>query len=170
MFLFCCRHLAAAAGNRPSVASKVPSPILTNVSSKSGGIWNAAANLNLLNDKNTWAGPWENVSYAICEQQRRRSACAPAQSDQRLCCSLRRQNDTSSLYIRNFKILVGLCSWAGQFVSCLVGDSRRHIFSWRGSCHITYFLPKNKIWNNLCVPVSLLLVHADSKTIFPVLE
>ena len=26
--------------------------------------------------------------YAICEQQRRRSACASAQSDQRLCCSL----------------------------------------------------------------------------------
>ena len=41
--------------------------------------------------------------------------------------------DTSSLYIRNFKILAGLCSWAGQSLSCLVGDSRRHIFSWRGS-------------------------------------
>ena len=38
--------------------------------------------------KNIWAGPWENVSYVICEQQRRRSACASAQSDQRLCCSL----------------------------------------------------------------------------------
>ena len=25
------------------------------------------------------------MSYAICEQQRRRSACASAQSDQRLC-------------------------------------------------------------------------------------
>ena len=30
------------------------------------------------------------LSYAICEQQRRRSACASAQSDQRLCCSLLR--------------------------------------------------------------------------------
>ena len=28
--------------------------------------------------------------YAICEQQRRRSACAAAQSDQHLCCSLLR--------------------------------------------------------------------------------
>ena len=28
--------------------------------------------------------------YAICEQQRRRSACASAQSDQHLCCSLPR--------------------------------------------------------------------------------
>ena len=26
-----------------------------------------------------------NASYVICEQQRRRSACASAQSDQRLC-------------------------------------------------------------------------------------
>ena len=58
---------------------------------------------------------------------------ASAQSDQRLCCSLPRQNDISSLYIRNIKILGGLCSWAGQFVSCLVGDFQRHIFSWRGS-------------------------------------
>ena len=37
--------------------------------------------------------------------KRRRSACASAQSDHRLYCSLPRQNDTSSLYIRNFKIL-----------------------------------------------------------------
>ena len=78
-----------------------------------------------------WARPWENVSYIICEQQRPRSACASAQSDQCLCFSLPRQNDTSSLYIRNFKILAGFCSWAGQFVSCLVGDSRRQILSWR---------------------------------------
>ena len=38
----------------------------------------------------TWAGPWENVSYVICEQQRRRSACAFAQSDQCLCFLLLR--------------------------------------------------------------------------------
>ena len=37
-----------------------------------------------------WARSCENVSYAICEQQRRRSACASAQSDQHLCCSLLR--------------------------------------------------------------------------------
>ena len=34
------------------------------------------------------AEPGENMSYVICEQQRRRSACASAQSDQRLYCSL----------------------------------------------------------------------------------
>ena len=46
--------------------------------------------------------------------------------------SLPRQNDTSSLYIRNFKILICLCSWAGQFVSCLVGDSLRHMLLMKG--------------------------------------
>ena len=40
--------------------------------------------------KIVWARSCENVSYAICEQQRCRSACASAQSDQHLCCSLPR--------------------------------------------------------------------------------
>ena len=94
-----------------------------------------------------------NVSYAICEQQRRRSACASAQSDQRLCRSLRRQNDTSSLYIRNFKILAGRCSSAGQFVACLVGDSWRHIFSWHGS-----------ITNaTLAIPLAVLYIRDNPK-------
>ena len=35
-----------------------------------------------------WARSCKNVSYAICKQQRCRSACASAQSDQHLCCSL----------------------------------------------------------------------------------
>ena len=39
-------------------------------------------------------------AFAICEQQRRRSACVSAPSDQRLCYSLLRQ-DTSSFYIQN---------------------------------------------------------------------
>ena len=38
----------------------------------------------------TWARSCKNISYAICEQQRRRSACASAQSDQHLCCLLHR--------------------------------------------------------------------------------
>ena len=55
--------------------------------------------------------------YAICEQQRCRSACASVQSDQRLCCSLPRSYNTSCLYIPDFKTLASLCSWAGWFVS-----------------------------------------------------
>ena len=41
-----------------------------------------------------WAMSWEHLSYAIFEQQKRRSTCAFAQSDQRLCCSLLKQNNT----------------------------------------------------------------------------
>ena len=35
-----------------------------------------------------WARSCKNMSYAICKQQRCRLACASAQSDQHLCCSL----------------------------------------------------------------------------------
>ena len=37
-----------------------------------------------------WARLCENVSYAICEQQKCRSACTSTQFDQHLCCSLLR--------------------------------------------------------------------------------
>ena len=60
--------------------------------------------------------------YAICEQQRRRSACASAQSDQRLCCSLPRQYKTSSFNIRNFKPPPSFYGCAGQFVSYVVAN------------------------------------------------
>ena len=121
-----------------------------------------------------WARPWENVSYAICEQKKRRSDCASAQSDQRLCCSLPRQNDTSSLYIRNFKILAGLCSWAGQFVSCLVGDSQRYIFSWRGSsiiviCYYADYLgPVNVSLSNHSMQTVLRIIETGSSPLLAV--
>ena len=35
-----------------------------------------------------WASSRENLSSGVCEQHRRRPACASAQSDQRLCYSL----------------------------------------------------------------------------------
>ena len=60
--------------------------------------------------------------YAICEQQRRRSTCASAQSDQRLCCSLPRYYNSSSFYIQNFKPLASVCGCAGRFESYLVGN------------------------------------------------
>ena len=49
--------------------------------------------------------------YVLCHMR-----TAKAQSDQRLYCSLLRQNDISSLYIRNFKILAG--SVAEQVSMC----------------------------------------------------
>ena len=58
--------------------------------------------------------------YAICEQQRRRSACTSTQSDHHLCCSLPGLYNTSTCYSQNFKTLASLISWAGWFESYLV--------------------------------------------------
>ena len=63
-----------------------------------------------------------NPVIALCKQQRRRSACASAQSDQRLCCSLPGQYNTSSFYIRNFKPLPSFCDCADRFESTLVAN------------------------------------------------
>ena len=61
---------------------------------------------------------------AICEKQRCRSACAFAQSDQHLCCSLLRQYNTwtYTCLIQNFKTLTSLWSWAGWFESYPVAN------------------------------------------------
>ena len=62
--------------------------------------------------------------YAICEQQRHRSACTSTQSDQRLCCSLPRLYNSSSFYIQNFKPLpiASFCGCTGWFESYLAGN------------------------------------------------
>ena len=88
---------------------------------------------NLSRKEYIWAEPWENVSYVICEQQRRRSACASAQSDQRLCCLLLRQYNISRFYSRNSKTLASFYGCADRFVSGLFGNCRRHILWCRGS-------------------------------------
>ena len=74
-----------------------------------------------------WATSWENLLCAICEQQRRRSACASAQSDQHLCCSLPRYYNTSSFYIRNFKPLPSFCGC--RFVSSYLAVNPEDRFS-----------------------------------------
>ena len=73
----------------------------------------------------SWGGSYEprheKTCFALCEQQRRRSACASAQSDQHLCCSLPGQY-MYNIYIQNFKPLASFCDWAGQFESYLVAN------------------------------------------------
>ena len=66
--------------------------------------------------------------FAICEQQRHRSPCASAQSDQRLYYSLPGKYNTSSFHIHNFKPLANLCSWAMPWenVSPGVSNQPRH--------------------------------------------
>ena len=63
------------------------------------------------------------LAFVMCEQQRRRSACTSAQSDQHLCCLLPRLYNVSSLYIRNFKPLASFCGYAGRFESYLVENA-----------------------------------------------
>ena len=81
---------------------------------------------------------------AICEQQRCRSACAFAQSDRHLCCSLLRYYDTSCLYIQNFKPLPSCWSWAGRFESYLVANPKDRFSRDEVHLYIT------KVWLLLC--------------------
>ena len=69
-----------------------------------------------------WASPRENLSSVVCEQQRRRPACAYAQSDRRLCYSLIGKCHILTCYQRNFNILASLCSWGDWFESRFHGN------------------------------------------------
>ena len=62
-----------------------------------------------------WASTRVNLSSGVCEQQRRRPACAYAQSDQRLCRSYIGKYHVKTGYMRNFNFIASLCSWAGWF-------------------------------------------------------
>ena len=57
-----------------------------------------------------WALMQENLSSGVCEQHRRRPACASAQSDQHLCYSLFGKYHIKACYKRNFNFLASLCS------------------------------------------------------------
>ena len=70
-----------------------------------------------------WDSPRENLTLVVCEQQRRRPACASAQSDQRLCYSLFWKVSYPNCYKRNFNFLASLCSWAGLCESHSVGNT-----------------------------------------------
>ena len=57
-----------------------------------------------------WASTRENLSSGVCEQHRRRPACASAQSDQRLCYLRYGKYHFKACYKRNFIFLASLCS------------------------------------------------------------
>ena len=81
-----------------------------------------------------WASTQENLSSEVCEQQRRRPACASAQSDQRLCYSHTGKYHIQTSYQRNFNILASLCSWGDWFESRFHGNPENR-FS-RDEAHI----------------------------------
>ena len=106
------------------------------------------------------------MSYVICEQHRRRSACASAQSDQCLCCSLLRQYNISRFYSRNLKTLASFCGCAGRFVSGMVGDSQRHILSC-GSSYVFIEKQGNIFLNyDQKCPPNLFLYRKASKMLY----
>ena len=86
----------------------------------------------------------ENLSSEVCEQQRRRPACASAQTDQCLCYSLIRKYHVCTCYERNFNFLASLCSWGDWFETGFVGNPEDR-FS-HNEAHIICFtrLPKHK--------------------------
>ena len=62
------------------------------------------------------------IVFALCEQQRLRSDCVSAQSDQHLYYLLPRKYNTSFFYIRNVKLLGSLCGRICWFESYLVAN------------------------------------------------
>ena len=64
-----------------------------------------------------WASTRENLSSGVCEQQKRRPACASGQTDQRLCYWLIGKYHILTCYRREFNFLASLCSLAGWFES-----------------------------------------------------
>ena len=85
-----------------------------------------------------------NPVYAICEQQRRRWACASAQSNQRLCCSLPGLYNTSTCYSRNVKTLASLSCWTGRFESFLVANPEDRLS--RDEAHICIAAYSLRVW------------------------
>ena len=84
----------------------------------------------------------------VCGQQRRRSACTSMQSDQHLCCSLFRWNNTCSCYVLNFKTRASFCGCTGRFLFYLIANPED-----RFSCD------KAHLWhdNDTCITVKILL-------------
>ena len=85
--------------------------------------------------------------YAICERQRRRSACSSAQPDQRLCCLQSRWYNSSSFYIQNCKPLASFCGCTVRFESYLV-ENPEDRFS-RDEAHIKCQEINMTLWSNV---------------------
>ena len=88
----------------------------------------------IINSAIIWASTRETLNSGVCEQHRRRTACASAQSDQRLfirflesiICKL------AAGEISIFKLVSSLYSWGDWFEALFVETPRRQVFSQRG--------------------------------------
>ena len=91
-----------------------------------------------------WASMGENLSLGVCEQQRRRPACASTQTDQRLCYSLFEKCHISTCYKRNFNFLASLCSWGDWFESHFVRNSKAGFVATRHKLNISISFPSQQ--------------------------
>ena len=90
---------------------------------------------------NLWlcAAAWENVPSDMCAQQRLRSACASAQSDQSLRCPHEETSCPWRSKMRPVKTLIRQREWAGCSKSSLVAHVRRYVF-WRCGWFMLFFV------------------------------
>ena len=72
-----------------------------------------------------------NPVFGGCLQQRCRSPCASAHSDQRLCHLLIGKYHSSTSYRRHFNFIAGLCSWGALILVSLCRKLRRQVLSRR---------------------------------------
>ena len=96
---------------------------------------------------NWWASTRENLSSGVCEQHRRRPACASAQSDQRLCYSLCGKYHIWTCYRWNFNFLDSPCSWGVWFETRLVGNPEDQFC--RDEAHLTGI--QRKVQVGMCI-------------------
>ena len=99
-------------------------------------------NKGIISRQIIWARTRENLSSGVCEQHRRRPACASAQSDQRLCYSLFKKYHMLTCYRWNFNFLASLRSWGDLFETRIVRNPEDR-FS-RDVAHIAY----DQCWGN----------------------
>ena len=91
-----------------------------------------------------WASSWENLSLGVCEQHRRRPACASAQSYQHLCFSFFGKNHIKPCYRWNFSFLASLCRWGDRFETRFEGN-REDSFS-RDEAQM---IPSRHVWTHI---------------------
>ena len=105
----------------------------------------------LLKNSNIWT--WENLSSVVCEKQRRRPACATAQSDQHLCYLLSGGHNSQACSMRNSTFLARLCSLGDCFESGFVGNPENSfcrdethmlwVSQWARQCMTLYSVEKD---------------------------
>ena len=92
--------------------------------------------MKILNTGILWFGAIK-PDFVACEHQRHRPACTFLQSDEHLCYMylLSGKYSSQKCSMRNFNVLTSLCSWAGWFDLCMVGNSKDEFYSQRVPCY-----------------------------------